>query len=697
MKNKIGFFGLSLVFLVSSNVVVASPQVWKDVEPRSQIIDQRNALEKRIIKPLKVRTLTLDMQALVKQLNTNSGMAKAVDALSTQPVINIPLPDGGMVKVSVKKNNIFAPELAAKFPNIQSWNVVGKDDTSISGVIDTTESGFHAMLVMPDGDTVFVDPDKNSDQYLNFNKKDNEGHFHTGFQCKVHSNNPLLQGKITSGSELSKSLEKSALNNITYRLAVAATGEYTQFYGGTVGGALSAISTTINRINVIYQRDLGVKFQLVAEETNIIYTNGFSDPYTNNDLSSLKAENINNLNNFAVLGSSKFDIGHVFSGADLGGLANLAAVCDDERKAGGASGLSNPVGEAFNVDVVAHEIGHQLGATHTFNSACGIDQRTGITAVEPGSGSTIMGYAGFCSPDNLQSNTDAQFHAFSIIQIGEFARKGDGKRCGSEFAVSNKNPLVNAGPDYVVPAMTPFMLVANGADSDGDTLSYTWEQSDTGTESNVDVDTGDNALIRSRPANISKTRYIPRLSDLFKGVGVRGERLPVNDRDMHFVVTAKDGKGGVDFDEMKMRISSTGRTFSVTSHRFNETLFAGDETTVTWDVAGTNISPINCQAIDISVVQSDGKKQKLTTTSNDGEKTLIIPSNVFAMSNARLMLSCRDNLFFNVSRGQLKIVDNAAPSGSSGGGSMGWFFAPMLLIGLLRRSIQCQFKKKGVQ
>jgi len=684
VKNKIGVFGLIIGFLLSSNTVMASPQIWEDVEPRKQVNNLKVTLAKQVHEPLKARTLALDMAALKKQLNINtSTAAKAINAIDAQPIIEIPLPDGGMVRVTIKKNQIFAPEIAKKHPNIQSWSVTGKDDKGIAGVIDTTENGFHAMLLMPDGDIIFIDPDKHSDQYLSFSKQQNTEHFHNSFQCKVHTKKPLLTASPANKSVLGKSLEIPARNIIIYRLAIAATGEYTQYHG-SADEALSAISTTINRVNEIYQRDLGIKFQLVGGK-NIIYTNPNNDPYTNNDLSSLKLENVDNLNNFGVLGSTQYDIGHVFSGANLGGLANLAAVCDNSRKAGGASGLSISEGEAFNIDVVAHEIGHQLGATHTFNSACGADQRTGITAVEPGSGSTIMAYAGFCSPNNLQSFTDAQFHAFSIFQIEEYTRKGGGQQCGREIGSSNRDPSVSAGSDYTVPAITPFMLIANGSDSDGDTLSYTWEQSDTGTESDVDVDTGDNALIRSQLANIHKTRYIPNLESLFNRVGKRGERLPVNDRDMNFMVTARDGRGGLDFDEMKLKISGTGRTFSVTSHRFANTLFAGDQTTVTWDVAGTNLSPIDCHAIDIHVIQSDGTKQKLITTENDGEARFIVPKNIAEMSDARLMLSCRNNLFFNVSQGKLTVVNNSMPA-SSGGGSMG-YFAPLLLIGLLRRRV----------
>lgn len=695
VKNTVKFFSIFALALLVSNVVSAASQVWKDSESSSQ--SNKSELKSRSINsaetPFKYRSLALDMSMLDRQLDSSLS-ARSVNDTAALPVIEIPLPQGGMVRVKAESSAVMAPELAVKFPQIRTWRVIGLDDENIHGVIDITEHGFHAMLTMPNGDTVYVDPDKKpadnqvSNNYLSFSKRDNSEHFKTDFQCRIHSDH-RLDNIFVEGNKrnvLKQSLaSRVAQSKITYRLALAATAEYTQYHGGTISRAQSAIVTTVNRVNEVYQRDLGIFLQLIGDETKIIYTNANTDPYTNGDTNAMLDENLLNLSNNGDLGHSNYDIGHVFGSGNVGGLAALGSTCHTLMKSGGVTSINNPIGDAFNIDYVAHEMGHQLGGTHTFNSSCGGGVRTQTTAVEPGSGSTIMGYAGVCSASNdLQAHSDSQFHAVSITQISNYTRSGNGSQCGAEQGVSNQDPQVNAGSNYTVPAITPFMLVATGSDSDRDTLSYTWEQSDTGTMSNVDVDTGDNALIRSRPANISGTRYIPRLIDLFNTNGVRGERLPVNDRDLTFIATARDGKGGLDTDEMIMHISSTGRTFSVTSHVFDETLSAGDQTRVTWDTAGTHLSPVSCSQVDISFVQSDGTKAKLTTTANDGGTTLTIPDTVPEMNDARLMLSCNNNLFFNVSFGTLTIRNEGGSSGSSGG-SFGFLLMPLMMIALLRR------------
>ncbi|KAG1661930.1 hypothetical protein GQR58_021206 [Nymphon striatum] len=599
--------------------VFASP--WKDSDFISESVTraEQSVSAKPTQKPLAYRSLELDefvWKDLLKKKAASKGSNLDTDSTDIVDKLLLPLPDGSEVEVVATETSVLTTELAQQFPDIKTWKVVGVD-SKISGRIDFTALGFHGMLMMPNGDTVFIEPDDNknnerqtssSARYLSFSKHANHDHFGKDFQC-------------------------GQADLITYRLAVATTGEYTQYHGGSRTAGLSAVTTTINRVNEIYERDLSVTFQLVPQQLDLIYTDPVSDPYSNNDVNALIEQNIVNLNNTNVLGSSNYDIGHVFGSGNVGGLAFVGSTCNSSFKAGGATGATNPIGDGFSLDYVAHEIGHQMGAQHTFNSLCG--ERGVGTAVEPGSGSTIMSYAGLCGANNLQNEVDAQFHIVSILEMDNFSRQGDGASCGSSTTVVNENPIVSAGEDFVVPARTPV-----------------------GDASDVDVDTGNNALFRSRALSESNLRFIPQLSDIFNGEAAAGEHLPVTNRDMELRATVRDGKGGVENDAVIMTVHDTGSAFEVTSHTSTNTYGQGDQTTVRWNVAGTSSSPISCQSVDIGLITLEGTGIDITTTSNDGSEEVTIPANAPALDNARFIVSCATSQFFSISSANLRILDS---------------------------------------
>ncbi|MEB8430762.1 M12 family metallo-peptidase [Cocleimonas sp. KMM 6892] len=699
--------------LLLSTSVFSSP--WKDSDFISDSVTQAQLSqsakpqgeESQSLESLKYRSLELDEFAWKSLLQKNTSSKPADDQQDNSAAglsLVLPLPDGTEVEVVATETSVLAPELAAQFPELKTWKVSGVNQ-KISGRIDSTTLGFHAMLVMPNGDSVFIEPDDNKDadrvtsssaKYISFSKQENHDHFQTEFKCGVDHNSVVKS--FSEGNVLQSSakevLARPAFNLITYRLAVATTGEYTQYHGGTKTSALSAVITTINRVNEIYERDSSITFQLVPEQLDLMYTDSSNDPYSNTDISALLEQNIANLNDTNVLGSANYDIGHVFGSGNVGGLAFVGSTCNSTFKAGGATGATNPIGDAFALDYVAHEIGHQMGAQHTFNSECG--ERGVGTAVEPGSGSTIMSYAGLCGTNNIQNEVDAQFHVVSIEEIIDFSRNGDGNSCGSSTAVTNENPIVSAGEDFTVPARTPIVLIADGFDSDGDQLSYSWEQADSGTATDVDVDAGDNALFRSRSLTTSNLRFIPQLSDIFNNEAAVGEHLPVTNRDMDLRVTVRDGNGGVQYDALTMTVHDTGSTFEVTSHTSSRTYAQTDQTTVSWDVAGTNSSPISCTSVDIGLITLDGTGIDITTTANDGSETITIPENAPALTNARFIVSCATSQFFSVSQANLTILDTlgtgeddtstlSSSSSSGGGGSFGYM--ALLLLPLLTRRL----------
>ena len=406
---------------------------------------------------------------------------------------------------------------------------------------------------------------------------------------------------------------------------------------------------------------------------DLIYTNAATDPYTNDNANALVSENMSNMD--TNLGVANFDLGHVFAQGPLGGLAFVGVACLNSAntpggmvnavKAGGATGTTDPQGEIFSIEYVAHEMGHQIGATHTFNSTqngCGGGNRTADTAVEPGSGSTIMSYSGLCGSDDLQYNSEAAFHFASISQINNYTRSDTGGSCGADTSTGNQNPVANAGADVNIPANTPFIL--DGLSTAG--LTFSWDQIDTGSASAVDVDMGDNAIIRALFPGTDADRYIPRLSDLFSGSSTIGEKLPQTTRELNFVFVVRDGVGGIGVDTKKLYVTDTHSSFSVVSQSSDETLFTGQNMTVLWNTADTNIAPVNCNSVDIQLLRVNGvKNMLLASTDNDGNQDLVIPATTPVMSDARVMVACSDNSFFNISSGNMSLVkgsvDTTAP------------------------------------
>jgi hypothetical protein len=578
-------------------------------------------------------------------------------------------------------------ELTASHPDIKTWRVVGVDDPSITGRIDFTTKGFHGMLVLADGETIFIDPDKDetTNIYHSLSKLENASHFEEHFNCETHDKHFLLSNKTLSNAGISKTSTKNLSNNkleklpapelITYRLAVAGTAEYTSVLGGKTS-AYSSMVTTINRVNEIYQRDLGVKLELVSDEA-LLYTDSATDPYTNDSASELVNENMSNMD--TVFGKDNYDLGHVFAEGIDAGLAFVEVACLDQAnvgtpasyitvngiKAGGASGFYSPEGETFSIDLVAHEIGHQLGANHTFNGVNGFcaGNLNAETAVEPGAGSTIMSYSGNCGTDSFQSDPDAMFHWKSISEINNYTRiDSTGSSCGVRTSTGNQAPIANAGSDHIIPVNTPFLL-------DGEAITggatYAWDQVDAGTVSAVDVDKGDNAIIRSLHPTVNPDRYIPRLSDLFTGGNTVGEILPQTVRNLNFSFVVRDSNGEVANDLKLISTENTGANFQVLSHDLDETLSTGQSTNVTWEVASTTNIPINCAKVNIQLLRVDGvKNDLLMSTDNDGSETVVVPSSTPSMTNARIMVGCATQPFFQISAGNINIqqgVDSTPP------------------------------------
>ncbi|MCP4591303.1 MAG: hypothetical protein GY842_11185, partial [bacterium] len=539
------------------------------------------------VRAIRRRIFRVDAAALASVLEAAPReFSEEAERAATQ--IILPMPDGSYARFRFVESPIMASELAGRYPEIKTYSGQGVDDPAASVRFDRTPAGFHAQILAPAG-TIYVDPLGGADRSLHasYYRRDCL-HLGAEFTCEVLE---AAVGTVAVGGGEDWSRTGELLR--TYRLACAATGEYTGYHGGTVPEGMAAITTAVNRVTGIYETELAIRLELAANNDLLVFTNSATDPYSNWNGSAMMDQNQATVD--SIIGSANYDIGHVFSTGG-GGIAGLGFVCVDGWKAKGVTGLANPEGDAFFVDYVAHEMGHQFGAHHTFNGGAGScdGNRNSSTAYEPGSGSTIMGYAGICGADNLQANSDPYFHSESFSEIRNYVTSGSGSGCPTTAPTGNSDPTVAAGLFYTIPQATPFVLTAVGSDPDSDPITYCWEQRDLGDQAALgDPDDGAMPLFRSWSPTSSPQRVFPRLEDLLNNTTSPGEQLPTTFRTMSFRASVRDnrsGGGGSGFDDTQVTVHAGAGPFMVTAPTTGAEVWS-TEGAVTWDVAATDVAP----------------------------------------------------------------------------------------------------------
>ncbi len=612
--------------------------------------EQITPVGNRVIVPNVYRTIESDTLTL-KEIINQAPHESAVAAINSDVILTVPMPDGTSENFRIVLYDMMEPGLSEEYPVIKTGYGISTGKNVASIRFDWTYRGFHAFIRTMDN-IIFIDPYCFDDKvhYVSYYKKDYPEP-EEPFVCHVET--PI------ASTDIVEPLEKSGDCILReYRLAMATTGQYSNYHGAfsssQSGLVMAAVVTTMNRVNGVYEQDVTIRMVLIDETPQVFYYSGATDPYSNNNGGAMLNENQNTLN--SVIGFSNYDIGHVFSTGG-GGIANLYSPCTS-NKAKGVTGSSNPVGDPFDIDYVAHEMGHQWGANHTQNNNC---NRNNATAMEPGSASTIMGYAGICSP-NIQSNSDAYFHGISIQEMNNFIVNGNGNNCDAPVVgFSNSAPTVSAGSNYTIPASTPFVLTAIGSDPDGDPITYCWEQWDNEVN-NTMPPTAFNTqgpVFRSLFPSSSPKRYFPNLTDLVNNVTPTWEVLPAVTRNMEFRVTARDFNGTAgctDEDNMNVSVNAGAGPFVVTDPSLPTNWTEGQSETVTWDVAGTINAPISCANVDILLSYDGGFTYPVTLASgvpNTGSANITVP--VGTTITARVMVICSDNIFFDISNNNFTI------------------------------------------
>nr|WP_199000759.1 zinc-dependent metalloprotease family protein [Flavobacterium sp. ASV13] len=652
MKKQLLFL---LIIFCCVNIHAQSDDLWQKVT--SDATGKRGSLS--------------DSEILYYKLN--SDFLKAKLAVTTRKSsarntaeITIPNSKGVLERFTVWESSNFEPELQAKYPEIRAYEGSGLDDKTAKIHFSVAPIGIQTMVLRADKPSEFIEQ----------NQDDKSGYVLFTSKNSVNTASPLVCNVKDAAKNSNNTTAKSAANNKvfkTFRLALSCTGEYTAFFGGTKVGALSGMNASLTRVNGVFNKDLAVKVVLIANNDAVIYTDPKTDPYsdaakgvsTDNDGNDFWSKEVQSTLT-SVIGDANYDIGHLFGASGGGGnAACIGCICDNPTPSdviGKGSAYTSPSdgrpqGDTFDIDFVAHEMGHQLGGSHTFS----FDgrERTGLN-VEPGSGSTIMGYAGVSKGYDVQSNSDDYFTYASILQIQNNLAS---KSCAVNIPLTNNPPVVNAGSDYTIPISTPFVLTGTGSDPDGDTLTYTWEQYDSATSSTTTNNNSvayptkpDGPLFRSLNPISSPVRYFPALNTVLQNkLTTTWESVSSIARTLHFTLTARDnaalGTAQTNTDSMTLNVVATAGPFAVTSQNTDDIGWQkGSFQTITWSVNNTNTLQ-GSSNVNIKLSLDGGLTFPIvlaSNTPNDGSETVQIPASVDASTSCRVMVQPTGNVYYAI-------------------------------------------------
>jgi len=638
---------------------------------------QAVARGERQINPAKAHGFLLDTTAM-RNFLFQTARGTVQDLPTATAIVELPVPGGGMMAFRFLETPLMDPALGARYPYVRTYTGSAVDNSRITVKFDLTPAGFHAMVSGLSGGDAFIDPVAMGNSVLHqaYWKRDLGAPAAGGaLSCGYDAVNDVPQEMARTAQWIGEAGGARAgdCQFRTYRLALACTGEYANYFGATgtnKAPAIAAMATTLNRVNGIFERDAALTMVLVANNDQLVFTNPATDGYTNNDGGTMLGENISKCN--SVIGSANYDIGHVFSTGG-GGVAYLNSPCGN-NKAGGVTGSAAPVGDPFDIDYVAHEMGHQYGANHTQNNNC---NRASPASVEPGSGITIMGYAGICSPD-VGDHSIAMFGGYSLQEIHANITTGASSGCPQTTALVNAAPVVEAGPNYIIPKGTPFVLTATGSDPDpSNQLTYSWEQMDYQVSTqppSASSTTGPN--FRPWLPSPSPQRWFPKLETVASGTNPspNWEVLSNVARTFKFRVTVRDNAAGGGCnaqDNMTITVNGTAGPFTVTQPVAATTWAPGSSQTVTWNVAGTTASPVSCSLVNV-LLSTDGgltwPSVLATAVPNNGSATVTAPA--LSTSLARVMVRANGNVFYNMNSGNFTIGQGSicVPTSSNGTG-----------------------------
>lgn len=627
----------------------AGSNPWQDLDEQAQVSFHRSNTATSA-EPAAFRMLQLDRQRLLEQLSAN------------QVELDLPVPEGGYSRFSMKNADAMPAALAKKYPRLQSFK--GRDTEGRRVRLDTDGAHVRATVWDTGANLAWsVQPEdkrtgagKNYIAYRHAALPASE--VHGAIDSGEIRRAPLPRYAAQPGTANRQARTASFSGTVLYdfRLAVATDSSYTARFGGTVEGGLAGVVHSVNQLNEIFENDLGVHLTLVADNDKLIRT----DPGTDSAGVDRTGENQAFLDQ--TLGEQAYDAGVLFS-TEFGGLALLGGTCLSGAKGQAVTGHPDPVGSPMFVSIAAHELGHLFGADHSFNAGGGASfHRKAASAFEPGGGSTIMSYAGssVVGPEQrLQPRMDHYFHTASIGQMQNWLRSYGGQ-CAGKRLNSNPAPYISLRQARTtIPARTPFTLDAKAFHPNPSAaLTYAWEQMDLGpAQAGALADDGHGPIFRSYPPGTGSQRTFPSLRALLgEEPSSAGEVLPTTTRNLNFRLTVRDNHGvmaNTASANTTVQVIDTGKAFAVTTPKALATWRMGTQRKVRWQTAGTDRSPINCSFVTIELSTDGGHSypHELSDFAFNflGQSTVSVPRLDKGTSRGRVRVRCRDNIFFALS------------------------------------------------
>lgn len=653
--------------LVSFASFSQSKSIWRSIN-ESEVASATKI--KRSSFPKNYELFRLDLNSLKVSLQ-NAPMRDSKGR--SKLVIELPNAEGQIEHYRVVETPCMEPALAAKYPMIKAYAAQGIEDPTAVARFTLTQFGLHSMTLSGERSTFFIDPyTEDRTSYIVYSKNSlvKNG---SNFACLTAQGidlPSLNDHNKNSNSTLSTDDRKLR----TYRLAQSCDAEYGNIFAGSGTDAQkraniqAQMAITITRVNGVYEKDLAITLLFIANNDQLIY---FGD--VNADPWSGEYNTQTGITIDATVGFDSYDIGHNFNTDGGGNAGCIGCVCSTNsdpssgfHKGTGMTGMSTPSGDAFDIDYVAHEMGHQFGGFHV-QSSSNCRSGSGLTEVETGSGSSIMGYAGIC-PADVQAHSDDYFGYVNIRDISANVKTGTSSACPQITNFTNNPPTANAGSDYVIPKSTAFMLTGTGSDPDGDSITYNWEENDPENPNSAASPTATRAagpMFRTLPSSASPTRYMPSLATVLTGATSNTwEVCPSVARDLNFSLTVRDNRAGggqTASDLMKVTVNGTAGPFVITAPNTAVSWAAGSTQTVTWNVAGTTANGVNTAYVDIYLSTNGGTSFPLLVASkvpNDGTETISVPNTVGTQN--RIMVKGYNNIFYDVSNTNFTITAPAS-------------------------------------
>jgi Metallo-peptidase family M12/Reprolysin family propeptide len=357
-KHRAGFCGaallalLALGFLCSSALQgpVANAQIGQSIQ-RQDLAEVFSAYEET----------ELDPHQVVERVQQSGHLAVHTPAHDFE--IDLQLNDlrGPGYRAEEVSEDGVSREIQMPAPNTYKGRVSGMPESTARFTL--SENRLEGMIITG-SESYFIEPERKyssmarDSDYLLYRASDVRPDIRKTCGATLDEEIKLETSRLASSSSSGLSPEVFSPFKVV-EIATEADFEYVSALGGS-SATNSDILSVMNAVQGIYERDIGLTFSVVFQHTWATA----NDPYnTSGDIVGALNEFTNYWNaNFA---SQPRDVTHLWTGRDMGGPAGVGfvgVVCRDAAHSYGLSDLEQTA--PFRIGIPAHEIGHNLNASH---------------------------------------------------------------------------------------------------------------------------------------------------------------------------------------------------------------------------------------------------------------------------------------------------------------------------------------------